>query len=507
MKFKKAISIFVSGFILAAFPIFTQAQDSPVKAEKPAENETEILAIMHTISSHTLFGYVEELCAEKYGGRLTGAPCYNASAQWLVDHLKEWGLQPGGDNGTYFQDFPNPYTLVLPGSEVTLHIPYKNRSEILKHYTYETDFIPGSTSDSGEVTAEVVYVGYGITAPGLGFDEYKGLDVTGKIVLIERETPISAEKEPEEFKKWRSYSFHQYKVTNASQHGAAGMLYNYHVANPNCLFIKGLVLTYVGQSIVDDIFMGSGRVHRETKEKIDKERIPQSFNTQKRVTLKNFTRHHPEGIGRNVIAQIPGSDSLLKDEVIVIGAHLDHTGCNHEIMPGADDNASGVAVAMGAAQALAKLSQKPARTIVFTFFGAEEQGVKGSEFYLASPLFNRGKTIAYINLDGVGRGMKLTAAAGLNYPELWQYFADVNQRYIHREVIPTQFHNRARPRLDAAHFMWAGVPSISFSASGAEVLPFSTYHRAADRPGIITPEIMEDLARLIFLAVADPFGL
>jgi Zn-dependent M28 family amino/carboxypeptidase len=157
---------------------------------------------------------------------------------------------------------------------------------------------------------------------------------------------------------------------------------------------------------------------------------------------------------------------------------------------------------MGAAQALAKLPQKPARTIVFTFFGAEEQGVKGSEFYLSSPLFSREKTIAYINLDGVGRGTKLNAAAGLNYPELWKYFADSNQRYIHREITPTYFHNRARPRLDAAHFMWAGVPSVSFSASGAEELPYSTYHRTTDRPGIITPEIMEDLARLIFLAAA-----
>jgi hypothetical protein len=459
------------------------------------------MEIMHGISSHTIFDYVKELSSEKYGGRLTGTEGFDASARWVAGFLEKWGLKPAGDKGCYFQDFANPYTLVFPGSDVILHVPFKKNAIVKKHYRYESDYLPGSTSDSGEVTAEVVYVGYGITAPELDYDEYKGLDVKGKIVLVEREVPVSPGKEPQVFKKWRPYSFHQYKVQNAKDHGAAGMIYNYHIANPNCLFLKGLVLTYVGKTIVDDIFLGTGKTHKKTIETIRKKRIPRSFRTGKTMTIKNVTEHHPEGISRNVLGYIEGSDPKLKEEIIIIGAHLDHLGYNHEMMPGANDNASGVATIMGVAEALSKLSQKPKRSVLFIFFGAEEQGVKGSEFYLKNPSFPIEKTKAFINLDGVGRGTKLSVTAAKNYPELWKYFDEVNRDYIHRVIDAGHFHNLARPRLDAAHFMWAGIPTVSFSASGAKSLPYATYHRTTDKPEIITPEIMEDLAQLIFLAV------
>jgi len=463
--------------------------------------EQELLSAMQRISSHELFYYVSELCTEKFGGRLTGTPGYNDSAQWVIGLLQAWGIKPAGNQGTYIQEFPNPYTLVLPGSEVILHIPYEKGVFIYKPYRYETDFLPGSTSDTGQATAEVIYVGYGISAPELNFDEYAGLDVRGKIVLVEREVPISPENEAEEFKKWRPYSFHQYKVKNAREHGAAGMVYNYPIANPNCEFQPGLIVTYVGDTIVNDLFLGTGRDHGQVVEKIAKERIPQSFFTGKTMTIKNFTQHHPEGTGWNVLGMIEGSDPSLKQEAVVLSAHLDHLGYNHELMPGANDNASGVAVILGVAKALSKSPIKPRRTVIFAFFGAEEQGVKGAEYFLAQPTFPQEKIFACLNLDGVGRGSKLTGLAGKNYPQLWKPFDQANQKYIHRVLTPTYFHNRARPRLDAAHFMWAGIPTISFNAYDAEPLPYPTYHVTADKPEIITPEIMEDLAQLIFLVL------
>jgi hypothetical protein len=94
--------------------------------------------------------------------------------------------------------------------------------------------MPGSTSGNGEVTAEVVYAGYGITAPELGYDDYAGIDVKGKIILIEREAPVSPDAGAEKFNPWYNYSFHQTKLENAVKHGAAGMLYNYGpISNPN----------------------------------------------------------------------------------------------------------------------------------------------------------------------------------------------------------------------------------------------------------------------------------
>jgi hypothetical protein len=490
--------IFILFFLFVNTALFTQAEKSPTPSK-----EEMLLDAMHSISSHSLFDYIKEMCSEKYTGRLTGTEGYNKSADWVSKFMNKWGVKPGGDNDTYFQDFPNPYTLVFEGSKAILHIPYKRNVSINKHYQFQTDFLPGSTSGTGKVKAEVVYVGYGITAPELNFDEYKGLNVKGKIVLVETEVPVSPSKEPEEFKKWRSYSFHQYKVENAKAHGAAGMIYYYHIANPNCKYIEDLILTYIGKPIVEDIFLGTRKVHKKVKDKIIKTRKPQSFRTRKQMTIENITKHHPEGIARNVLGYIEGSDPILKKDVIAIGGHLDHLGLNHLMMPGANDNASGIAVMLGIAKAINKSGLKPKRSILFTFFGAEEQGVKGSEYFLKNPTLPDHKIISYINLDGVGRGTKIFGLAGKNYPKLWNYFETANKKYIHRILKSSSFHNRARPRLDAAHFMWSNIPSISFSSYGAEKLPYAIYHKTLDNPDIITPEIMEDLAQLIFLSVME----
>lgn len=457
------------------------------------------------ITGPAMMDTVRELCSEKYAGRLTGTKGYDDAAEWLAGRLAGWGLTPGGDNGTYFQDFPDPYTLVLPGAELSL-LPAKDGSDQKKSYEIEKDFFPGSTSGSGEVTAEVVYVGYGITAPELDFDEYAGMDVKGKIVLVEVELPVDPGKKPAEFAKWRPYSFHQYKMKNARAHGAAGVLYNYPIVNPNCAYFSDLLWTAVGEKVVGDIFQGGGGDHDRVVKMIKTKLRPQSFPTGKTVSMKSVTEHHAEGVGRNVIAYLPGSDPLLKDETVILAAHLDHLGLNPSLMPGANDNASGVAVVMAVARALAAFELRPLRSVAFIFFGAEEQGVLGSEFYLNHVPAPLKKAKAVINLDGVGRGKKIYALAAKNYPGLWKFFAQANRTLVKADVGQEYFHNRARPRLDAARFMWAGIPTVSFSAGDAPELPYPTYHTRRDTPDILTLAIMVDLGKLIFAAAADLAG-
>ena len=108
------------------------------------DSEEKLLEIFHSISSNTLYDYVAELSSDYYEGRLTGTEGYDLAAEWVATKFQDWGIKPGGDDSTYFQDFPIPYTLVFPGCEVYLHIPYKN-SFIKKYYRYEDEFIPGST--------------------------------------------------------------------------------------------------------------------------------------------------------------------------------------------------------------------------------------------------------------------------------------------------------------------------------------------------------------------------
>ncbi len=494
MRVQKSVS-FLLIFGLVSFSFIVPAQEP----ERKVSEEEQFLEVFHSISSHDLFGYVKELASEKYGGRLTGTEGYNASARWTASLLKKWGIAPVGDKGSYLQAFSNPYTLVFKGCEVYLHLPQEGTAT-KKYYRYEDEFIPGSTSGSGEVTAEVIYVGYGITAPELGYDEYKGMDVKGKIVLMEREVPVSPGDDPELFKKWRPYSFHQYKHKNAVAHGVKGMLYNYGpIGNPNNAYDADFIYTHVGDVAVADIFSGTGRKHEETVDRIKETLKPESFATGKTFTIKNITEHHPEGTAYNVIGLLEGVDPELKEEVIIIGAHLDHLGYCYEMMPGANDNASGVAVVLGVAKALAKSSKKPRRSVMFLLFGAEEQAVAGSRFYLENPCIPLEKTVAFINLDGVGCGDKVWALAAKNFPDFWDFIDRANKSYVHRMITPSRWANIARPRLDAARFMWAGVPSISISVSGAP----SYYHIPKDDIDTITPEIMEDLAQLFFAAILD----
>lgn len=492
-KYLPLLFLVIFSYSLTSYTFTAQASSEELTAEE------QLLKGIHSISSHKLFECVKALTSVKYAGRLTGTEEYNACAEWVASLLQKWRIAPAGDNGTYLQAFPNPYTLVFKGCEVYLHLPHKD-SVIKKHYQYEDEFIPGSTSGSGEATAEVIYVGYGITAPELGYDDYRGVEVEGKIVLMEREAPVSPDDNPELFKKWHPYSFHQYKLENAVAHGAKGMLYNYGpISNPNNSYSEDFIYSHVGDVVVSDVFSGTGYKHKAVVDKIKKTLKPHSFDTGKVFTIKNHTEHHPEGIGYNVIGLFEGTDPALKDEVIILGAHLDHLGRCYEIMPGANDNASGISVILGVAEAMAGCQIKPRRSVLFLCFGAEEQGVVGSKYYLEHPAFPLDKTAAFINLDGVGCGDKLRALAAENFPSLWKFIEETNQKYIHRVIDAIYFANLARPRLDAARFMWKGVPTISFSASGAT----SYYHVTKDNIETITPEILEDLAQLLFVALLD----
>jgi hypothetical protein len=471
-------------------------------------DEAKIVQAMHTISSNVLYNYVAELTSEKYGGRLTGTKEFEACATWIESLLKSWGVQPAGENGTYRQHFPNPYTTVYPGGICALHIPVGTNGAIKKRYKYEDEFIPGGTSGSGEVTAEVIYVGYGITAPELGYDDYKGVDVKGKIVLMDPEVPVApAGKTLDLFMKWRPYSFHQYKLKNAVAHGAAGMVYNYGpIGNPNNAYVDGFVYHHVGGAVVADIFAGTGRTYRDTVARIRAELKPRSFATGKTMTISNKTEHHPDGVGFNVIGQIPGVDPALKDEVIIIGGHLDHLGRLWELMPGANDNATSVAVGLGVAEAMAECAVKPKRTIVFFFFGSEEQsedqGTEGSHYYTEHPLFPLDKTVVFINMEGPGSGDKISASGGTTYPKFWEFVEKANNGFIHRILSTGPASYPGRPRQDSAWFFWKGVPSLTFGSYGFNP-GRPTYHTPHDDMSLITPEIMEDVAQLLFMTIMD----
>ena len=505
MSSRKSIPVLFSLVLLIAVSGLAQNPGQP-----PLTDEQTLLQTMHSIRSEALYDYVKELTSEKYGGRLTGTAEFDAAVDWVISLLKSWGVQPGGDNGTYLQKFPNPYTLVFKGGECVLHLPVRDAKgdigTVDKNYRFDDEFIPGGTSGSGEVTAEVIYVGYGITAPELGYDDYAGVDVKGKIVLMDPEDPVPPNDPAGAFPKWRPYSFHQYKLENAVAHGAKGMIYNYGpIGNPNNSYREGFIYHHVGAAVVADVFAGTGRTYADTVAAIKKELKPRSFATGKIMTIKNVTERHPEGVGANVIGVIPGTDPKLRDEVIMVGGHLDHIGRMWELMPGANDNATAVAVGLGTAEALAECPIKPKRTVVFMFFGSEEQGVAGSDYYVKHPIFPLDKTVVFINMEGPGGGDKIYAEGAKTYPAFWSFIEKANEKYIHRIIGGGEASYPARPREDSARFFWAGVPSLTFGAYGREV-SYPTYHNTKDRIELIDSETMQDIAGLFFMAIEDISG-
>jgi hypothetical protein len=435
---------------------------------------------------------------------LTGTPEFVASAEWVAGKLKEWGIKPAGDSGNYYQWFNFPYTVVNDIGNLTLNLVQADGSVIKKNYSYPDDYYPGMNSGSGEITAEVVFVGYGVTAPELNYDDYKGIDVKGKIVLINRDVPFTDPGNPD-YKKWVEYCYHQYKLENAVKHGAAGMLYiDGAMANPNISYDPSIIVCGIGPQPLKDIFAGLKTTNKEVLDKITKTFKPISFNTNKSVTIKANTTRHTEGKACNVIGMIEGEDTILKNEAIIIGGHLDAVGRAGKVVNGALDNGSGVVDIMATAKAMALSGIRLKRSVIFVFFGGEESGLIGSKLFTEKTSYTKDKTITFINLDMVGNGTGFSVSAGSPYQGLLGYFVKANSQYVHRNIqtaapVPGAYYGR--PRSDGVVFSMAGYRTMEIGTTGWYKKVF--YHLPGDDPDAVTTDIMEDVAKMIYVALTN----
>jgi hypothetical protein len=469
-----------------------------------ASTESVLMKYFHTIQSEEMMSWMQKLCSPEFNGRLTGTPEFLKSANWVAGQLKEWGLKPGGDNGDYFQWFDFPYTEINDIGKLSLNLPQADGSIIKKSYSYPDEYYPGMNSGKGEVTAEVVFVGFGVSAPELNYDDYKGIDVKGKIVLVNRDVPYTDPTNPE-YKKWVGYCYHQYKLENAVKHGAAGFLYiDGNLANPNISYDPSIVVCGIGPQPLNDIFAGLKTTNKEIVAKMIKTMKPASFNTGKNFTIIANTTRHPEGKACNVVGIIPGTDPVLKNEAIIIGGHLDAVGNAGKMVGGALDNATGCVDIMGAAKAMVLSGISLKRTVVFLFFGGEEGGLVGSKTFTQKPLFTKDKTVTYINLDCVGNGTGLSVNAGSPYKEYLNYFEKANTDYIHRTMqssapVPGSYYGR--PRTDGVVFSMAGFKTMEIGTTGWYKKVY--YHIPGDDPDAITIDIMEDVSKMLYVGLIN----
>ncbi len=462
-----------------------------------AQDETELLKYFHSISSDEVFAYAKKLTEPEFNGRLAGSPGYTRAAHWVANHLAEWNIQPGYGE-SFFREFPLDYTVVESLGSLTAQLKDKKGNTISKTYSFPEHYYPGSNSACGKAEGQLVYAGFGITAPEHQYDDYKGLNIKGKIVMLEAGHP-----EPEQaasWKQWEVYAGSSAKLATAKKNGAAGVLYISKIASPGIKYQEGLVYCHIDKSVAEEFFFAQNLNYEKVKTSLKTKNKPQSIVFNHTITLVAETSYHPKSTYSNVIGIIPGADPLLKDEVIMVGAHLDGQGNLGELFPGALDNASGVADIMAAARALAQLPA-PKRIIAFFFIGAEEKGLLGALEYAKDPLFPKEKTVCYINLDMVGNGAGLHFGGGKSFPGIYKHFESANKKYIHRPLT-TNYLNRAytgRPRTDGMALSQNGYRALSLHCTNRVKKLY--YHNPFDTPETLVPEIMEDVSKWLYLGL------
>ena len=354
---------------------------------------------------------VEWLADPARTGRGTGTPGGPAAAAWIADRFGEAGLRPAFDAG-YLQTFEAPFRATLGE---------RNAVTIGEAALPPGAFEPLGFSDDGKVEGELVWAGYGITAPELGYDDFAGLDVKGKVVVVAQDFPREADP-ASPFRDPRAYRYGEwrYKATNAREHGATAILgvrdLWAHGGADDLPPWRGQVSSragIVGARVTAAGLQRGGVDVRALAAGGEADGRPHSRALGVRAKVEVEVRHE-RAITSNVVAVLPGRDPTVAGRCVVVGAHYDHLGYGGDaslapeqvgtIHPGADDDASGVAALLAVARAAAAAG--PARrTLVFAAFGAEELGILGSAHLVRNmpPGCAADSVQLMVNLDMVGR--------------------------------------------------------------------------------------------------------
>jgi aminopeptidase YwaD len=353
---------------------------------------------------------IKYLSSDVLKGRLTGSEGDSIAADYIKYELATVGLMPlSGDGLQRFKVTKR----VLAGKENSLSVNGTN-------YTAEKDFIPLGFSSNNGLESEVVFIGYGfnINTDSLKWNDYKGIDVKGKWVMILRADP-EADNNKSFFVP---FSGDRDKALLAKDQGAAGVLMvSGPVADPEDAFESlgsgdysvGIPVFRIKREVADLILSKSKTIVQSLEKKLNATRKPSVFSTK--ITIKGNAEIIRETTNtRNVVMVLPGEDEQLKNEYIIIGAHFDHLGMGGPgsssravdtvgVHHGADDNASGVAMMLEIAEKFAMTKGSHKRSIICVAFSGEEEGLLGSKHFTDEPGIDLTKVNAMINLDMVGR--------------------------------------------------------------------------------------------------------
>jgi Zn-dependent M28 family amino/carboxypeptidase len=485
------------------------------------------------------------LAGDSLRGRLTDTEENRAAADFIRSRFERMGLKGAGPNGSFFQ----PYNLM----KATAGDPAANSLEIAgfdgssRRLRLGQEFYPHRYSASGTATGSVVFAGFGISAPHLGYDDYAG-NIRGKIVLVldhepgERDpsSPFDGVVTSEPSTVWR-------KALAAQEKGAAAVLFvsdvhnhpgtanfeaaarNYWPETPPHLLSYTLAVwadriripvAQISPAVASSLLSDSGKTLEELARASETARgfaglgLPTA-----RVTVRTAVDRHivPD---RNVVALLEGSDPRLKNEWVIVSAHYDHNGADGtQIFNGADDNGSGVVALIEIAEAYAlaaKEGQRPKRSILFASWNSEERGLLGAWAYTEQPLAPLHTIAAVLNMDMIGRNEEIPAGGGGRFAGLDVQTAESNSNALNLMAfskvpditaaverangaigleLKKRYDNNSSNllrRSDQWPFLQRGVPAMGF-ITGLH----PDYHTQYDRPEKINYVKMEKITRLV----------
>jgi hypothetical protein len=384
-----------------------------VKFAGAQETSPDILA--NDIATH-----VRYLASDELEGRASGAEGNRKAARYIAALFENYGLKPAGDKGSYFQEFSFVSSLKL-GSKNSLSFEQLTAPERRWVLEPDVDFRPFGFTTNASTTGELVFAGYGISAADKGYDDYEDLAVEGKFVIVLRYSPDGNDPHSEFFSRATFRS----KARVAREHGAAGLIV---VTGPrddeddkpikmtfdNAFASSGIQAISVKRRVLDEILEHLGKDLGTIQDSIRSKRKPQSFEIPGVMARVETDVQQVNGTTSNIVGYIDGNDAGVLDEVIIIGAHMDHLGFGGPgsgsldpdtlaIHNGADDNASGTAGLLELAEVFASQKESLQRSLLFIAFSGEELGTLGSGHYVNNPFTPLDKTIAMINMDMIGR--------------------------------------------------------------------------------------------------------
>ena len=485
-----------------------------------APADLSLASLKPEITRQDLETEVTWLAAPEREGRLTGSEGAKASSQWLADYVRANGLKPVAGDG-YFDSFEfNSGERVLP-EQCALTLKDANRETTLK---VEKNFRPLGFSENGETSGEVIFAGYGLSAPegnGARYNSYDGIDVKDKIVLILRYVPEGVDA-PRRAQLNR-YSGLRYKAMMARERGAKAVLVVTGPNSPNAGELlplindgsnvgSGIVAASIDTATADALLASSGKNLKDLQTSIDTENPhAEGGFVLPGVTVKlSVGVEHIRKADRNVLACIPPPEGI--DEYVLVGAHYDHLGRGGsgtsmahageegQIHPGADDNASGSAAVMEVAASLAKeRAEHPEefkRGIVFAWWSGEEIGLIGSAAFCEHPPLPLSKVSAYVNFDMVGRlrDNKLTMQ-GVASSKIWR--RELEKRNVAAGFDLTLQDDPYLPT-DTTSFYPKRIPVLNFFTGSHE-----DYHRPTDTADKVNYEGLERIAKFARQIVLD----